>query len=91
MSAAAVESERGGSMIPTMILFRALFGRWPGAALVAAAIAWPILLVVTGVMDVEGGLLAAAGLSAANAVVGVVVHQGTLFGVRRLRRQAGAA
>ncbi len=78
-------------MIPTMMLFGAVLGRWPGVALAAAAIGWPILLVATGVMGVEGGLLAAAGLSVANAAVGLAAHQCVLFGVRRLRRQAGAA
>jgi len=38
-------------MIPTMMLFGVVLGRWPWAALVAAAVGWPALLVVTHVME----------------------------------------
>ena len=77
-------------MIPTMIVFGALFGRWPWLALAAAAVVWPALLIVTDVMDVERGLVVAAGLGVANAAVGVVVHQCVLFAVRRVRQRAAA-
>ena len=45
-----------------------------------------ILLVATGVMDIEPGLLAASGLAVLNAGVGVLVHQGILWTVRQVRR-----
>ena len=77
-------------MIPTMIVFGTLFGRWPWLALAAAAVVWPALLIVTDVMDVERGLVVAAGLGVANAAVGVVVHQCVLFAVRRVRHRAAA-
>lgn len=43
---------------------------------------WPVLLVATGVMSVELGLLEAAGLAFINTAIGVLVHQG---GLRVLR------
>lgn len=58
----------------------------------AAALGWPALLVVGGVMDVDVRLLgAAAGFAVANAAVGLLVHQGLLLAVRmcRRRREAG--
>lgn len=72
-------------MIPVMIVAGLVFGRWWKLALVSAAIAWPILLVATGVTRSFGTLFGAALLAAANAAVGVVVHQAALRLVRRLR------
>lgn len=72
-------------MIPTMILFGLITGRWWRLALIAAAILWPALLLVDGVMGLSAGLLAAALLGAANAAVGVAVHQALLWLVRRVR------
>ena len=73
-------------MIPTLILFGLIFGRWWRPALVAAAIGWPAVLVATETMEVEVGLLAAAGLAAINTGVGVLVHQSVLRAVRLLGR-----
>jgi hypothetical protein len=72
-------------VIPTLILFGLLFGRWWRASSLAAAVGWPVLLVATDVMDVEPGLLGAAGLAVVNTGVGVLVHQGALRTSRRLR------
>jgi hypothetical protein len=47
---------------------------------------WPAMLVADDVMDVEAGLLAAAGLGAVNAGVGILVHQAVLWLVRHSRR-----
>jgi hypothetical protein len=74
-------------MIPTMILFGLVFGRWWRFALVAAAIGWPVLLLATGVLTPGPGLLGASGLAVANAGVGVVVHQAGLRAVRLLTRR----
>lgn len=74
-------------MIPTLILFGLVFGRWWRLSLVAAAVGWPALLVATDVMDVEVGLLGAAGLAVINAGVGVLVHQGALSALRLLRHR----
>jgi hypothetical protein len=79
-------------MIPTMILFGLVAGRWWRLSLLAAAVGWPALLVAGGVMDVDvPPLAAAAGLAVANTAVGVLVHQGVLLSVRmcRRRREAG--
>lgn len=73
-------------MIPTLIVAGLIFGRWPRASLVAAALGWPALLVATDVMDVEVALLAAAGLAVLNAGIGVLAHQLALRAVRRARR-----
>lgn len=72
-------------MIPTMILFGLVTGRWWRPALVAAAIVWPVLLLVDGVIGISADLLAAALFGAANAAVGVAVHQVLLWLVRRVR------
>lgn len=77
-------------MIPTLILFGLVFGRWWRTSFVVAAIGWPVVLVVDGAMKVEPGLGAAAVLAAVNAGVGIVVHQAVLRSVRVLRR-AGAS
>lgn len=78
-------------MIPTMLLFGLLFGRWWRLALPAAAVAWPAVLLVDGTMTVEPGLLAAAGLALVNAAAGTLVHQGALRAFRILRRRRDAA
>jgi hypothetical protein len=74
-------------VIPTLILFGLVFGRWWRLSLAAAAVGWPVLLVATDVMDVEVGLLGAAGLAVINAGVGVLVHQGVLKALRLLRHR----
>jgi len=73
-------------VIPTMILFGLIFGRWPRPALAVAALGWPALLVATGVQGLGWHLFAAAALSVANALVGVLIHQAVLGIVRRLHR-----
>ncbi|MEU7760924.1 MULTISPECIES: hypothetical protein [Micromonospora] len=72
-------------MIPVLILFGLLLGRWWRSSLVAAALGWPVLLVATGVADVGAGLLGAAGLAVANTGVGVLLHQGARLAIRTLR------
>lgn len=72
-------------MIPTMILFGIVLGRWWVPTVVFGAIFWPALLLASDVMGVEPGLLAAAGLGAVNAAVGVLVHQVILRIIRRAR------
>lgn len=70
-------------MIPTMIIFGLITGRWWRLALVAAAILWPAFLLVDGARGVSVGLLTAALAGAVNAAVGVAVHQALLWVVRR--------
>lgn len=74
-------------MIPTVILFGVILGRWWAPTVAFGAIFWPALLIASGVMGVEPGLLAAAGLGAANAAVGVLVHQVLLWIIRRARER----
>ncbi|WDZ83844.1 hypothetical protein [Micromonospora cathayae] len=70
-------------MIPTLILFGLLLGRWWRTALVAAAVGWPLLLLAVGDATSSGpALLAGSGLAVVNTAVGVLVHQG----VRRMIR-----
>lgn len=79
-------------MIPTVILWGLVFGRWWQATLIGSAIAWPAVLVIDGVVGAwSGQLLAAALLAVVNAAVGVAVHQGVLWLVRRVRRGGPAA
>ncbi len=72
-------------MIPTLILYGLVFGRWWRATLIAATIGWPVLLLSTGVMHAGTGLLGAAGLAIINTGVGVGIHQGVRRVVRRVR------
>ncbi len=79
-------------MIPTMLVFGLVFGRWWKSALVAAAIVWPALLVFNGTFEkvpqgqsVWGNIVLASGLSVANAAVGVGAHQLVLYIIRKLR------
>ena len=69
-------------MIPTMIVFGLILGRWWRPTLILAALIWPAMLVADNVMRVQPGLLAAAGLGALNAGVGILVHQIFLWLVR---------
>lgn len=73
-------------MIPTMIVFGLVFGRWWRLSLAAAVIVWPLILVTTGVMSIELGLAGAAAVGLVNAAAGVAVHQIVLRLVRLLRR-----
>lgn len=75
-------------MIPTMIIFGLIFGRWWLVTLAAAAVGWPLLLVATSVAEVDASLIGAAALAIVNAGIGVLVHQGFLHGYRHLRRPA---
>lgn len=74
-------------MIPTMIMFGLILGRWWRPTLILAALLWPAILVADNVMDVEAGLLAAAALGAVNAGLGILIHQTVL---RLMRRGLGS-
>ncbi|MCV2396258.1 hypothetical protein OEB99_18260 [Actinotalea sp. M2MS4P-6] len=75
-------------MIPTMIAFGLVLGRWWRLTLPLAAVVWVTVLVADGVMGLEPGLIGAALLAVANAGLGVLVHQGVLQSYRWLRRRA---
>lgn len=74
-------------MVPTMILFGLVLGRWWKTSLVLAAIAWPALLWSTGITDAD--VLAVALIGVLNAAFGVLVHQAVLQGFRWLRAASG--
>ena len=71
-------------MIPTMILFGLVIGRWWKLAIAAGAVLWPAILVFTGVIGVAD-VLGAAALGALNTAVGVAVHQVALWLVHSIR------
>jgi hypothetical protein len=73
-------------VIPTLILFGAVSGRWWRVTLLVSALGWPVLLVVTGAMSIGPALADAAGLAVLNSGPGVLLHQGILRGGRKLRR-----
>ncbi|MFD0782369.1 hypothetical protein ACFQZ8_00285 [Micromonospora azadirachtae] len=81
-------------MIPALMLFGLVLGRWWRVSLIAAAVGWPILLVASDVVNIELALLTASALAVANTGVGVLVHQGFLWVTRNCRRfrssQSGA-
>lgn len=76
-------------VIPVMILFGLLAGRWWKSALIAGSAGWTLVLLATGVIGLDavpGALL----LGLLNTAVGVGIHQGLLRLVRRTRRTADA-
>ncbi len=77
-------------MIPTLIVFGLVFGRRPWRCLAVAVVAWPLLLVATGILGLERSLAGAAGLAILNSLVGVAIHQGLTWAIRR-RGRAGHA
>ena len=65
-------------MIPTMFAVGLVFGRWWRTTLAVSALAWPLLLVLTGIVTTVNDVAAAALLSLVNAGLGIAVHQGLL-------------
>jgi uncharacterized membrane protein len=72
-------------VIPTLILFGLLLGRWWKTTLVVSAAGWPLLLVATGVLGAGWELVAASALAIVNAGVGVLVVQGVRWAFRQRR------
>ncbi|GAA3381714.1 hypothetical protein [Cryptosporangium minutisporangium] len=72
-------------MIPTLIVFGLVTGRWWRSSLIAAAVGWPVLLVTADVMGVEVGLLGASTLAVVDAAAGALIHQAIWRTLRRLR------
>lgn len=70
-------------MIPTMILFGLLFGRWPKTCLALGVLGWTLTLLVDGTIRTPQ-ILAAAGVAFVNTLAGVVVHQLVLHLFRTL-------
>lgn len=74
-------------MIPTMLLFGLILGRWWKVCLVAGTLAWPLLLWIQDIIQLPTDFLGAAFLAALNTMVGVGIHQLLLRLVRLLRRR----
>ncbi|MBP6524051.1 MAG: hypothetical protein KA249_01380 [Dermatophilaceae bacterium] len=72
-------------MIPTMILFGLLLGRWWKLALIVGTSGWTVLLWSQGLLATPTETVGAALLALANSAVGVLVHQVLLAFVRRVR------
>jgi len=76
------------AVIPTILLPSLAIGRW--WVIPAAAVVWAALLLATGVIGLAD-VPAAGGLAAANAAVGVAVHQVLLSIVRLARRRPSSS
>ena len=74
-------------MIPTLISFGLIFGRWPRSAILIGTLAWPLLLYVDNTIRAGDLLPGTAGYALINAGVGVLVHQTALRLLRRLRHE----
>lgn len=72
-------------MIPTLILFGLIFGRWPRSSILVGTFGWPLVLLADHTINAGVLLLGAAGYAFINTGVGVLVHQAVLRFVRRLR------
>ena len=72
-------------MIPTMILFGLIFGRWWRSTLVVGTIGWAGLLMSESIVAPAQKVASAAALGFVNTLVGVAMHQGVLWLLRRVR------
>jgi len=72
-------------MIPTMMLFGLIAGRWWKTALVIGAVGWAAIVLLDGAIT-PSQIPAAMMFGPANTAIGVGIHQGILRLVRRLRR-----
>lgn len=72
-------------MIPSMIIFGLLAGRWWKTALVLGAVGWAAVVFFTGAITASQ-IPVAALFGLVNTGVGVAIHQGVLWLARRLRR-----
>ena len=77
-------------MIPTMLLFGLVLGRWWKTCLLVGTLGWPLLLWFDGIIESTNEFLGAAGLAALNTAVGVAIHQSLLHLLRWLRKDRRA-
>lgn len=73
-------------MIPSMLLFGLVFGRWWKFALAIGTVGWPLVVFQQGSLDGWSAWIYAALLGLANTGVGVGVHQLLLWLWRLGRR-----
>jgi hypothetical protein len=74
-------------VIPTLILFGLVFGRWWKTSLAVGTLGWPLLLLAGDILHSPKEVAGAAALGLANTLVGVVIHQLFLRLIRALRRR----
>ncbi|MGH8826048.1 MAG: hypothetical protein ACRDVZ_00340 [Jiangellaceae bacterium] len=74
-------------MIPTLIVFGLIFGRWWRSSLVVGTLMWPVLLLATDTVSSGAETVSAAGLALLNTGVGVLTHQAVSKLVRLARRR----
>jgi hypothetical protein len=72
-------------MVPTLLLFGLVLGRWWRTTLLAALIGWPLLLLVTTAIEPGWTILGAAAIGVVNTGVGVLIHQAVLWWLRTWR------
>lgn len=72
-------------MIPTLMLFGLVFGRWPVLALIAGTLGWPVLLYLGNIAGWSPVL--ALPLALLNTAIGVGAHQGIMRLVAAARRR----
>ena len=70
-------------MIPTLIAFGVVFGRWWRTALAVGVTYWVVALLAWNNLA-AASIPSAAALALLNTGVGVLVHQSVLRGVRRI-------
>lgn len=63
-------------MIPVLILFGLVTGRWWKVTIPLATLGWPVVLAVTGVTTDVGQLIGGAVAAAVNTAVGVLLFAG---------------
>ena len=78
-------------MIPTMLLFGCVLGRWWKTTLVVGTLGWPLLLWLENIIGTPNELLGAAVLAALNTAIGVAIHQSLLRLFRWARRDRRAS
>ena len=75
-------------MIPTLIAFGLMFGRWWRTTLAVGVAAWVVVLLATSVIGWRG-TPAAAVFALVNTAAGVLLHQTGLWAVRAVRSRSG--
>ncbi|HSJ71597.1 MAG TPA: hypothetical protein VLA29_08145 [Acidimicrobiia bacterium] len=71
-------------MIPSLIAFGLIFGRWWKPTLTVGVVGWVVVLLVTDIITWHV-IPAAAAFALVNTAVGVLAHQGGLRVIRAVR------
>jgi hypothetical protein len=71
-------------VIPTVLLVGLIFGRWWKITIPAAVLAWPALLIATGIGSGVRFAFDAALFAAGNIVAGVITYQAIRLIARRV-------